>query len=367
MTRGPTVEINLANLAANISQIKKRVNNRSVFAVVKADAYGHGAVEVSKILARNSVESLAVAFISEAVELRESGINSPILVFFDTEITEDLLKYRLVPVINSVDSAKRLSMMAERHNRELEVHINIDTGMGRLGIRFDEADKVLSEIAPLKNIKIAGLMSHLSDTDFSDRQFSDLQIERFERVRRRFYSMGLTPICHLANSAAIASIPETFFDAVRPGLMIYGCNPYSPDSKRPVMSVKTRLLTVRKVSKGATISYGRTFITKRESIIGILPLGYADGMMRSLSNNTSVIVRGRRVPVIGRVCMDLTIVDLTDIEDVDESDEVVILGSQGEESISVEEIAENAGTIPYEILTSLGSRNRRVYITDESS
>ncbi|NOY39630.1 MAG: alanine racemase [Nitrospirae bacterium] len=362
MHRGAVVEINLDNLSYNLDLIKGRIIDRPIFPVVKADAYGHGAVEVSRRLIHCGIGTLAVAYISEAIELRKSGINNPVIVLFDPEISEDILKYGLIPVINSMRSAKVLSALAIKQGREIGVHVNVDSGMGRLGLNSEDIKCELTGIAALKGIRITGLMSHFSDADLADRTLAAGQIKRFSEIRAYLQEKGIKPVCHIANSAAIMTLPESYLDAVRPGLLLYGCNPYSSVKVKPLMSIKTQLLAVRKVKKGMSVSYGRTFITMRDSLVGVLPIGYADGFIRAASNNAEVIVRGKRVPVIGRVCMDLTMVDLTDVEDIKESDEVVIVGSQGEEFISVEELASNAGTIAYEVFTSIGLRNRRVYI-----
>ncbi|VAX34148.1 Alanine racemase [hydrothermal vent metagenome] len=361
MHRGPVVEINLDNLSYNLDLIKGRVIDRAIFPVVKADAYGHGAVEISRKLIHCGINSLAVAYISEAIELRKSGINNPVIVLFDPGISGDILKYGLVPVINCMETAKALSALAVKQKKEIGVHVNVDTGMGRLGFNSEDVKRELTRIASLEGIRVTGLMSHFSDAGLADRPLAEGQVKRFSEIRAYLQEKGIKPVCHIANSAAVMTLPESYLDAVRPGLLLYGCNPYSSVKVKPLMSIKTRLLAVRKVKKGMSVSYGRTFITMRDSLVGVLPVGYADGFIRAASNNAEVIVRGKRAPVIGRVCMDLTMVDLTDVEGVKESDEVVIVGSQGEEFISVEELASRAGTIAYEVFTSIGLRNRRVY------
>ena len=361
MHRGPVVEINLDNLSYNLDLIKGRVIDRAIFPVVKADAYGHGAVEISRKLIHCGVSTLAVAYISEAIELRKSGINNPVIVLFDPEISGDILKYGLIPVVNCMGTAKALSALAVKHKKEIGLHVNVDTGMGRLGFNSEDVKRELTGIASLEGIRVTGLMSHFSDAGLADKTLAGAQVKRFSEIRAYLQEKGMKPVCHIANSAAVMTLPESYLDAVRPGLLLYGCNPYSSVEVRPLMSIKTRLLAIRKVKKGMSISYGRTFITTRDSLVGVLPVGYADGFIRSASNNAEVLVRGKRAPVIGRVCMDLTMVDLTDVEGVKESDEVVIVGSQGDEFISVEELASRAGTIAYEVFTSIGLRNRRVY------
>lgn len=263
-----------------------------------------------------------------------------------------------------------LSKEAVKNNLNIRVHIKVDTGMGRLGFAGDAAKEIL-EIANLKGITIDGVMSHFSEADLLDVSFAKMQIERFNSIKTELLNVGLSiRLFHMANSAAVITLPESHFDAVRPGIMLYGYSPILVASSQlpvagsqlqPVMTVKTKILALRRLPSGTPISYGRTFITKRDSLIGVIPVGYADGFSRRFSNNAELLVRGKRVPVVGRVCMDLTMLDLTDIEQVEEGDEVVIIGKQGNESIDAAELAFRVDTIPYEILTSLGNMAKRVY------
>lgn len=365
MIRGAVAHVDLSALEYNFKAIKRITGNRPTIAVVKADAYGHGAVEVSKRLSMLGVEFLSVAFADEAKRLRDSGINSKIIVLFDCEL-EDLFRFNLIPVIFDRKFAYHVSQEAEKRNIKIPVHVKIDTGMGRLGLPLESAISDIVEIANLKGIFIEGVMSHLSEADNSDSKFSRYQIEVFKKIRDNLTEIGMgIKYFHLANSAAILSLPESHFDAVRPGLMLYGYTSLKKDNfkdlLKPVMEIRTELITIRKVKKNTPISYGRTFITKRDSLIGVIRMGYADGFSRSLSNSSYVLVKGRRVPVIGTICMDLTMVDLTDLEGVSEKEEVVILGRQGNELIDADEIASWAKTIPYEVLISLGGRALRVY------
>jgi alanine racemase len=364
MNRGAVAEMDLGAISNNLKVIKNLSKNIPVIAVVKADAYGHGAIDVSRRLVDDGVEYLAVAFTEEAKELRNAGINSPILVLFDPDIN-DIFRYNLIPVIRDKKTAAALSKEAEKNNLSISVHIKIDTGMGRLGFTGDAA-KEITEVANLKGITIEGVMSHFSEADLLNASFAKVQIERFNSIKTELLSIGLNiQLFHMANSAAVMTLPESHLDAVRPGLMLYGYSPMQQSAKTPelipAMTVKTKILALRKLPSGTPISYGRTFITKRDSLIGVIPVGYADGFSRRFSNNAEVIVRGRKVPVVGRVCMDLTMLDLTDIEQVEEEDEVVIIGRQGNKSVDAVELALRADTIPYEILTSLGNMARRVY------
>ncbi|NOX20258.1 MAG: alanine racemase [Nitrospirae bacterium] len=368
MQRGAFVEIDLSCLSYNIRKIKRLIGKRPIIAVVKADAYGHGAVEVSKTIVSEGIKHLGVAFLNEAIELRESGIKEEILVFFDQDISQDIIDYQLTPVINSLSYARYLNKLAEKNRLIVRCHINIDTGMGRMGINSDNAYKAIREIIELKNLRVTGIMSHFSDADLADRCYAEEQVEQLKLLRNKLLKV-LPKGCmfHIANSAATVALPEAYFDAVRPGLILYGVNPFSSAKFRPVMTVKARILSIRKLKKGTSISYGRTFITSRDTKVGVLAIGYADGLLRSTSNRAYFLVKGERAPVVGRVCMDLTIVDLTEIKGVKEGDEVVILGAQGDGDITSTELAESAGTIPYEILTSLGKTNRRFYKNSESN
>lgn len=372
MNREAVAEISLSAIAYNLQSVRKIVKNRPVIAVVKADAYGHGVVEVSKKLFEENVSFLAVAFTGEAIELRDAGIKSPIIVLFGTGNIKALFDFRLIPVIYNVDTALSFSAEAKKRNIIIKVHVKIDTGMGRLGLSGNHIIKDLIKISEMEGIELAGLLSHFSEADLSDRSYAVLQLNRFNKIRetisgklkRKFFS-------HIANSAAVLTFEDAHLDAVRPGLMLYGYSPIQSSEVRsqrseliPAMKVKTKILCIRSFPSGSPISYGRTFITKRPSRIGVLPLGYADGYSRFFSNNAEVLVKGKRVPVVGRICMDLTMIDITDVKDVRENDEVIILGKQGKESITAQELAYKANTIPYEILTSLGCKAKKIYVED---
>jgi len=382
VNRGAIAEINLSAISHNLKAIRKAVKNRPVIAVVKADAYGHGCLEVSKRLIKEGVPYLAVAYTGEALRLRGEGITTPTIVLFDCEDIEDFFDFDLIPVISDISTASALSKVAKKRKTIIKVHVKIDTGMGRLGLSGSHMFEDLIKIADMKGINLVGLMSHFSDADLSDRSYATLQLERFNVIREALSrKLNKKIFSHMANSATVLTFEDAYLDAVRPGLMLYGYSPLSqnkynystkdletitqspkPMPLMPAMRVKTKILSIRNLPPDSPISYGRTFVTNRQSKIGVLPLGYADGFSRLFSNNAEVIVRGRRVPVIGRVCMDLTMVDLTEIEDVREEDEVVIIGQQGNESITAYELACKARTIPYEILTSLGSHSRKEYI-----
>lgn len=365
MNRGPIAEIDLSSLQHNLGIVRKIVSRRPIIAVVKADAYGHGAVEVSRRLVSEGVSTLAVAFTGEGRVLREAGIREEILVLFDHSSIKEYFVYGLTPVIHDVKTAGVFAKEARRRKTRIPVHMKIDTGMGRAGFTPNVAVSGARRISAMEGIEIKGLMSHFSEADLSDRSFAGRQIKIFDSLRREISAqLGRTVLSHMGNSAAVLSLKEGLFDAVRPGIMLYG---YSPLQKnfglKPLMRVKTHILMLRRLPAGSPVSYGRTFITKRASKIAVLPIGYADGYDRLFSNNAEVLVGGRRVPVVGRVCMDLTMADVTEIESVSEGDEVVILGRQGKSTITAGELSARINTIPYEIVTSLGGRAAKEYIS----
>jgi alanine racemase len=367
VNRGPEAEIDLSALRYNLEIIRETVGKVPVIAVVKADAYGHGAAEVSRNLISSGISCLAVAFTGEAQKLREAGVKGKILVLFDTSDTGDYFRHNLIPVVHDLRTATAFSKEALRRGTRIAAHVKVDTGMGRIGFSAQSAVEDVGEIAGMGGIEVEGLMSHFSEADLTDKTYAALQIGKFRKVREGVsQKLGRPVMAHIANSAAIISLEEAFFDAVRPGLILYGYSPFNDDRGFiPLMKVRTRILVVRDLPAGTPVSYGRTFITKRRSRIAVVPAGYADGYSRLFSNNSEMLVRGRRVPVAGRVCMDLTMLDVTDVEGVSEGDEVVILGRQGNDTITAVELSSRINTIPYDILTTFGSRARRWYVNGE--
>ena len=391
MIRGPVAEIDLSAIAQNLQTIREIAGDTPVIAVVKADAYGHGAIEVSRRLVKEGISYLAVAYTGEAVELRNAGIDIPIIVLFDRGNVRDVFDFHLTPVIYTRDTALSLSDEARKRGIVVRVHVKVDTGMGRLGLSGDHIMEDLTAISEMPGLELTGLLSHFSEADLSDRSYAVSQLERFNAIREAISGkIGRKLFSHVANSAAVLTFEESYLDAVRPGLMLYGYSPFSnpplPPFRKggtggllegdgyvgnvsaehsgliPAMTVKTRILSIRSVAAGTPVSYGRTFVTKRPSRIGVIPVGYADGYSRLFSNNAEVLVRGKRIPVAGRVCMDLTMADLTDVREAEENDEVVLLGRQGDEVVTADELAYRAKTISYEILISLGSKSKRVYL-----
>ncbi|MBF0554613.1 MAG: alanine racemase [Nitrospirae bacterium] len=372
MKRGPAVEISLAAIKHNYELVRVLTNNRRVIATVKADAYGHGAVEIASTLEKLGVYCLGVAYAPEAIELRRAGINKiPILVYFDNLDAADIVKYDLTPIVYGVGKADVLSDVALKQNRQIDIHVDIDTGMGRVGFLYDRDIEGIKAISKLKGVRVTGFMSHFSEADLNDRSFAEVQLERALHLRAELSGVFQSAIWHMANSAAVMSFPSSHLDAVRPGLILYGSNAFEFDCTRPetaafrpVMAVKARLLHIRRVPPGRSVSYGRTFVTMRESLIGVVGTGYADGYPRALSNKAHVLINGQFAPIIGRICMDVAMVDLTDCRGVEENAEVVLVGRQGDKEITASELAAWAGTISYEILISLGRVNGRVYLDE---
>jgi alanine racemase len=338
--------------------------HKPLFAVVKADAYGHGAVEVARTLVAQGVDVLAVAFAEEAKLLRHSGIATKVLVLFDQTDISACFDLNLTPVLHDKKAAIAFSREARTRHTTMPVHLKVDTGMGRMGLQAASAAADALEIDALEGIVLEGLLSHFAEADLIDRSFASHQLTRFRALRADIERhTGRNLLCHMANSAAIFSFPDSLLDAVRPGLALYGYSSLEGQfGLKPVMTVKARIIAVRALSAGTSVSYGRTYVTKRDSRIAVLALGYADGYHRLLSNNAEVLVNGCRVPVVGRICMDLTMIDVTDAGNVAEGDEAVILGAQNGEVITATELSGRVGTIPYEILTSLGNRSRREYV-----
>jgi len=342
-----------------------------MMAVVKADAYGHGALPCSQTVLEAGADSLGVGILSEGIELREGGIAAPIHVLvgvFPDEI-DDLLRHNLSTTLYSREIADALSKEAVRMNQSVEVHIKVDTGMGRLGVGMEDLPGFVEHVSKLKNLNIGSLFTHLSCAD-DDAQYTRLQLQRLEEVRSTLKEKGLPcPPLHCANSAALLHFPESHHNLVRPGIALYGARPPAPPSLPessaallPVMHWKTRILQVREMAKGSGLSYGKRFITQRDSRIAVLPVGYADGLSRSLSGRLEVLVKGRRVKQVGTICMDMTLIDITDQPEVREGEEVVLFGKQEGSSLPVEEMATLTGTIPYEILCGVGKRVPRTYL-----
>jgi len=363
------IEINLNAIASNLREIKKYVGNKvKIMPVIKADAYGHGLVPVGKTLAENGADFLAVSYVSEAISLRKAGIDTPIVILLgiSKEEIKAVFEYRLIPVIYHQEMATILSKEAKRHKNKVEVFVKIDTGMGRLGIFYKEAISFLKRISSLSKLDILGITSHLAVAE-SNKEFTKSQLNRFKKVLKDAREMGLRlPYNHIANSAAILGYDNSLFDVIRPGLSIYGVYPAEHLKEKiklePAMSVKTKVIYIKWLPPNVGVSYGHTFITSKKTKIAVLPIGYDQGLFRQLSNKGQVLIKGKRAPIIGTICMHLTMVDVTHIKDVSLGEEVVIMGKQNKEEITAEEIAKKANTISYDILCRFGKNYQRRYI-----
>ena len=362
-------EIDLDAIAFNVRAFKRHVGERvELFAVVKANAYGHGAIPVASAALEAGATRLAVHRAIEGVELRRAGITAPILVMGYTPPSgaEMVVRYDLTPSLITREFAEAVSAAASRAGKVVPLHVKVDTGMSRYGLMPGEVVDFCRALISLPGVKLEGLFTHFSTADSANLMHTLWQLETFRRVMEAVESAGIhIPLRHAANSAATMKLTEAHLDAVRPGIAMYGMHPSGewppPFGIRPALTLKSRVSRVRVLPPGSGISYGRTFITERETPVALVPVGYGDGYHRLLSNKGSVLIRGRRAPIRGRVCMDQFVVDITGIEGVQQDDEVVIVGRQGEAEIRAEEVAKLAGTINYEVTTSLLPRVVRVY------
>lgn len=371
MHKRPSIAyIDLRALEHNYLELRKRASPASsMMAVVKANAYGHGALEVARTLEELGCACFGVAIPEEGIKLRESGIKNAIVVLggIFPEQAPDVVEHALTPVVFDLPVARALDEAARSRGAVLDVHVKVDTGMGRLGIQPSEAAGFFTGLKGLGNIKTTALLSHFSESESECKDFSRGQLALFLKTVEETRKAGADPaLLEMANSAALVDFEEARLGMVRPGIMLYGSYPAErlrgSIRLKPVMELKTRILLVKPVPAGATVSYGRRFVTRRPSLIATLPIGYADGVPRTLGNTGEVLVGGRRVPIAGTVCMDLIMADVTDVPGVKAGDEAVLIGSQGAEAISAEEVAAKAGTISYEIFCRVSGRVPRVYI-----
>jgi len=371
------VEIDLSALQENFLSIQKAVGLRvKVMAIVKSDAYGHGLVPCAQALYRAGARTFGVAEVWEGVELRKAGLEADIVVLLGgtAESHEEIVRHALTPVVYDVDFLTGLSNLAARMQSEVKVHLKVDVGMGRLGVLPEEVESYVSLIRRLPGITLAGFLSHFPAADESGavQKTNDQTLQFKDLLAKMNAGKSGSSVAHIANSAALIYFPDSRLDMVRPGISLYG---YFPDASParaknflstlellPVMSFKSRVIQVKELGPGAGISYGHTFITSRKSRIAVLPVGYADGYLRRLSNRAQVLIGGRRAPVCGRVCMNATMVDTTDLPPVHVGDEVVLLGKQGEEAITADDIAQWMETISYEVLCLFGVSNEKKYV-----
>ena len=364
-------EIDLDAIAFNIRAFKRHVGEKvKLIAVVKANAYGHGAIPVAESALAAGAEMVAVHRMLEGVELRKAGIQAPILILGYTppDGADLAAAWQLTPSLTTLEFAQALSARATALGLKIPVHIKVDSGMSRYGLMPEEVIEFLQSIIGLPGISLEGLFTHFATADSADQSHTRQQLSVFNEIRTTTRQAGFEfPLVHAANSAAMLNLPEAHFDAVRPGIAMYGLEPSNewapPFEIHPALTLKSLVSRVRLLPAGAGVSYGRTYLTSRPTLAALVPVGYGDGFHRILSNKGSVLIRGRRAPILGRVCMDQFVVDVSGIPEVQQDDEVVLVGQQGQARIRAEEVAILAGTLNYEVTTSLLPRVARLYYT----
>ena len=372
--RAAWAEINITNLDFNIKQIKEKVGpGKKITGIIKADAYGHGAVKVATVLRANGIDSFGVATLSEAIRLRKAGfiLEEIILLGLTPEpYTDTIIEYRLTPVVCDFKSAEAISKAAQKSNIIINGYIAIDTGMGRIGYDIENSASVddIKMIQNLPGFKINGLFSHFATADSTDKTYSVVQEQRFMVFYKKLVNANINIPCRtIGNSAAIMELSSTHYEMVRPGIILYGCYPSNEVDKsqlklRPVMSVKANIIQLKKVPAGNSISYGRKFTTRQDSLIATIPLGYSDGFPRPYSSKGKVIVNGVFAPIAGNICMDQCMIDVTHVPYARLGDEVTIMGKDGIYEILADDIAKSTETINYEILCAFGQRLPKVYV-----
>jgi len=362
------VYLHLDRLTRNLGLLQQLVGERAVWPVIKADAYGHGAAIVARHLVHHGYHRLCVADLEEAATLIDAGITAKILVLSATlpSHSEGLVAYDCEPVVCTTDMVDALAHAADRTGRRIAVHLKIDTGMGRVGVRSDEVPTFLDRCRTLPGLRVRGLMSHFPRADEADKRYSLEQLTRFQRVVAATKESGVE-VHHIANSAAVFDLPESHCDAVRPGIALYGLRPSATIANprvtalEPVLEWKTQITFLKEVPTATGLSYGHTFRTQRPSLIATVPVGYADGLNRRLSNRLDLLIRGTRCPQVGRITMDMSLVDVTALRGrVELGDEVVIIGRQGAEELTADEMAAKLDTISYEVVSAISHRVPRV-------
>ncbi|MFQ5649639.1 MAG: alanine racemase [bacterium] len=361
-------EIDLNAVATNIELVRKKVSPARVMAVVKADGYGHGATRIAGTAMQHGADFLGVAHVEEGIKLRKEGIRARVLVmgaFFQTQAVQ-VLHHDLDATVFDFQRADALSKVAREFKKPARIHIKVDTGMGRLGVHWKEAAEFVRRVAQESHLQLVGIFTHFATADQKNKDFAYTQLERFRRILNEIRAQGIQiPVRHVANSAAVLSLPESYFDMVRLGVSMYGYYP-SPETSatlalKPAMSLKSRVAALKEIEPGGYVSYNLTFQAQEKTTIAVVPIGYGDGFNRLLSNRARVLIGGRRYPVVGTVCMDLIMANVGASSEVQVGDEVVLLGRQGQEEISIYEWCETLKTIPYEITCWVSKRVPRVY------
>ena len=367
-------EIDLDAIAYNTRNIKKLIGDKDLIAVVKANCYGHGVIDIIPTLLENGVSRFAVAMISEALEIRDNKITAPVMIlgFTPLYLGEELINNNIEQTVYDLDYAKELSKIALTLNKKAKIHIAIDTGMGRIGFLPNEKSiDNIAEICSLEGIEVIGIFTHFSTSDEKDKEYSHEQFTKMLSVMDTLKKRGIDiPLKHVANSGAIIDLPDTYLDAVRAGIILYGYYPSDEIDKnnlalKPALTLKATITNVKTLEKDMYVSYGRTFKTSNETIVATIPVGYADGYLRKLAENGKVIIKGEFAPIIGRICMDQFMIDVTNIPDVKIGDEVILLGEKNGLKYNADDMAKKLDTINYEVTCMLKSRLPRVYIKNK--
>jgi alanine racemase len=373
--RRPThAQIDLSALRGNYRALKRQANDRDIMAVVKANAYGHGLIETARALVEEGIAYFGVGFLEEGIELRKAGVRTPILVlggvvgyqaglFLEYDLDLTVSSIRLAR--NVAEEVRRAGAEGKAGSRKARVHLKVDTGMGRIGVSWANALPFIEAALDLEELEVVGIYSHLATADEADPRFTREQLERFRQVLRQAEKLKkIIPIRHIANSGAVFQHPDSFYNMVRLGISLYGCSPSEevepPVELQPVLSLRSEVVFVKRVPAGTPVSYGATWTAPRETTIATVPIGYGDGYPRALSNKAQVLIRGKRLPVVGRICMDQLMVDCGDLR-VEVGDPVTLIGQQGGERIRAEEVARWQETIPYEVTTQINARVPRVF------
>lgn len=369
MMRPTRAEIRGSALRFNLDGIRRKVGpGVKIMGVVKANAYGHGMVGIADLMVDHGIDYLGVGFLEEGIALRNQGISHPILVLggvLGSQIRE-FLKYNLEVTVASMEIGEAVEREAALFGGpKARVHVKIDTGMERIGVRAENAPGLLDRMFRLRHVEVVGVYSHFATSDEKDKSFALEQLARFERVLAYADAHGMPiPLRHMANSGAVLDLPQSYFTMVRPGVMTYGAYPSKETTEsipiEPVMSLESKVVFVKEVESGTSVSYGRRFVARRKTRIATVPIGYGDGYSRRLTNQAEVLIGGRRYPSVGTICMDQLMVDIGPDADVHVGENVVLIGRDGAESVSAWSVAEKLGTIPYEVFTAVAERVPRV-------
>ncbi len=369
------VTVDLDALAGNMQTVRRLIgDDKKCCAVVKADAYGHGSVACARQLLKAGADMLGVATVEEGAQLRQAGITAPVLLFGVSQPheAEAVVKLELQATLVSFTQARLLNRAAEHLHKQAQVHLKVDTGMGRIGLNPPESLVLFEQLQALKHVQATGVYTHFAHADGCDKQLLDKQVALLKETAQSMKAMGHPDlVVHAANSAAVIESRHAYFDMVRPGLMLYGLCPFSPANRKvtlkPALSWTTTIIQLKDVPEGVGLSYGHTYVTTRPTKVATLPVGYADGFSRLLSNQGEVLVHGQCCPVIGRVCMDMCLVDVTLVGGVKVGDEVILIGRQGRQEVTADMMAEKRDTIAYEVVCTIGKRVPRHYLGGEMS